>query len=95
MTAGLAALAVATLLSSAVPGHFVVVTRPGLKPGQIMDLIYRAGGGVTGFGGLPNLALAISDDPGFQGAARAQGAWLVLPAPRFLGCTATGIGETR
>lgn len=92
---GLAALVAATLLLSAAPGQYVVVTRPGTDRVQVMDMVYRAGGGVTGFGGLSNIALATSDDPGFGDAAHAGGAWLVLPSPRLLGCSATGKGETR
>jgi|TARA_B100001765_G_scaffold214269_1_gene181900 hypothetical protein len=83
---GLAGLATATILTSTVPGQYLILARPGTATGAILDMVYRARGGIVGFGGLPGIALAASDDPGFAEAVRAEGAWIVLPSPKLLGC---------
>lgn len=91
---GLAALTVAILFANGVPGQYVVVTRPGLAVGQVLDLVDAAGGGVTGQGALPGLILAASGDPDFPDRLRAGGAWLVLPSPRLPDCF-TPAGDAR
>ncbi|WP_378944690.1 hypothetical protein [Paracoccus sp. R86501] len=85
LLAGIVALAVATLVASPVQGQYLVLA-PGAGGGQLTDLVYRAGGGVVGLGGLPGIAIAASDDPDFRSAMKAQGAWAVLPSSRLLGC---------
>ena len=73
---GLAGLATASILTSTVPGQYLILARPGTATGAILDMVYRARGGIVGFGGLPGIALAASDDPGFAEAVRAEGAWI-------------------
>lgn len=84
---GMAALVVGSLFASAVEGQYLVIMSPTLGRAQVLDRIFDAGGGVAGFGGLPNIAYAITDQPGFKATIREGGAWLVLPAPRILGCS--------
>lgn len=82
----LIALAIGNLMANPVPGQYLVVTRPGLDRFEMLDIVFRANGGLVGTGGLSNIAVAVSEDPGFAAAMRDQGAWLVLPSPRLLGC---------
>ena len=85
LLAGVVALAVATLAASPVQGQYLVLA-PGAGGARLTDLVYRAGGGVVGLGGLRGIAIAASDDPYFRDALKAQGAWAVLPSSRLLGC---------
>lgn len=91
---GLTGLVVATLGTNAVPGQYLVVMSPRVPAGAVMDMVYRAHGGVLGFGGLPGVTIATSDDPSFAEAIRAEGALLVIRSPRFLGCFVPTQGET-
>ncbi|MDN5567443.1 MAG: hypothetical protein L0G27_01610 [Paracoccus sp. (in: a-proteobacteria)] len=91
LSVGIAGLAVATVMATAVQGQFLVVG-PGLDPARLMDVVYRAGGGVVGLGGVPGVAIAASDDPGFRAAVLSQGAWFVMASPRLLGCFAATTG---
>lgn len=86
LVVGLGGLTVGNLLATPVPGHYLVMTPPGMTRFEILDLVFRAHGGLVGIGGLPNIATAVSDDPAFPAALRAEGAWLVLPSPRLIGC---------
>ena len=83
---GLAGIAVATLLTTAVPGQYLIVAPFGTAQGQVLDMVFRAGGAVIGFGGIPNIVIAASSDAGFTDAMRAEGAWLAMPSPRVPGC---------
>ena len=85
LLAGIVALAGVTLVASPVQGQYLVLA-PGAGGAQLTDLVYRAGGGVVGLGGLRGIAIAASDDPKFRDAMLAQGAWAVLPSSRLLGC---------
>jgi|GEM_PF-1670344 len=85
LVAGLLALAVATVMATPVQGQFLVMA-PRLDAENLMDAVYRAGGGVVGLGGIAGIAIAASDDAGFKSAVLAQGAWFVVPSPRILGC---------
>lgn len=85
LLAGVVALAAATLTASPVQGQYLVLA-PGAEGGRLTDLVYRAGGGVVGLGGMRGIAIAASEDPGFRQAMLAQGAWAVLPSSRMLGC---------
>lgn len=85
LLAGVLALAVAMLAASPVRGQYLVLA-PGAGGGQLTDLVYRAGGGVVGLGGLRGIAIAASEDPDFPRSVKAQGAWAVLPSSRLLGC---------
>lgn len=77
-------LVLASLSAGHSTGQYLVIAAP--WQAQVADLVWRAGGGVTGFGNLSPVAVAMSDQPGFAGMLRKQGAWIVLPAPRALGC---------
>ena len=89
--AGLLALAAGAF---AVPsrGEYVVIGPPWADQGATIALIGAAGGGLAGLGGWGNIAIAASGRADFAQAAREAGAWLVLPAPRLLGCI-TSPGE--
>lgn len=91
---GIIAVVIATLLATAIPGQYVIVAPLGHGRGDLLDIVYRADGGVTGFGGFQNIAIAASDNPDFSSAAVDGGAWFVLPAPRLLGCF-TPVAEVR
>ncbi|MFD1880892.1 hypothetical protein [Paracoccus pacificus] len=86
LLAALMALIVFNLLSTAVPGQYLIIARPGIGRVEMLDIVFRANGGVVGFGGLSNVAIAASADPGFSKAVRVPGVWLVMPSPRLLGC---------
>ncbi|MBC9246699.1 hypothetical protein H4P12_08235 [Paracoccus sp. 11-3] len=86
LIAGLIGIVLVTLLTASVPGQYLVIARPGLDQADVLDLVYRANGGVLGFGGLSNIAIVASDDPGFKQTVIAGGALFVLPSPRLLGC---------
>ena len=83
---GLIGLVVASLSAGPSTGQYLVIAAPWQGREQVADLVWRAGGGVAGFGNLSPVAVAMSDQPGFAGMLRKQGAWIVLPAPRALGC---------
>lgn len=82
---GLLGLAVATLMATPVHGQFLVLS-PKDSATQLIEAVYQAGGGVVGLGGLPGIAIAASDNPDFEHAILAHGAWVVMPSPRVLGC---------
>lgn len=84
---GICALVIGSLFSSAVEGEYLLIMQPSLTRAEVLDRIFDAGGGVVGFGGLHNIAYAITDQPDFKASIRADGAWFVLPAPRILGCS--------
>ena len=86
LVAGIFGIAAVTLWVASVPGQYLVITRPGLGQADVLDLVYRANGGVLGFGGLSNIAIVASDDPAFKQTVIAGGALFVLPSPRLLGC---------
>lgn len=84
---GLMGLVAATLATGSVRGQYLVLSAPWRDREQIMDLVWRADGGVVGFGAAPFLTVAMSNNPNFVALARDQGAWLVLPSPILLGCS--------
>lgn len=83
---GIAGLAIATLFASHIDGQYLVIMPPSIAQPEVLDMVYRAKGGVVGFGGLSNIVIAASDKPDFEAAMRAAGAWLVMPSPRIFGC---------
>jgi hypothetical protein len=83
---GLGALTVASLLSTAVEGQYVVVAPPSFSQLQAARIVAEAGGALIGAGGFDNIIMAASERADFAVSLREAGAWLVLPAPRFLGC---------
>lgn len=84
---GLMGLVAASLSSGSVGGQYLVLSAPWRDREQIVDLVWRADGGVVGFGAAPFLTIAMSSNPNFVSLARDQGAWLVLPSPILLGCS--------
>ena len=93
--AGLVALVVLTLgAGSKARGQYLVIGPPGIGHDAIAATITRAGAGVIGFARLPNVAIAWSEEPQFPAAARAEGAWLVLPAFGLTGCIALSESKT-
>lgn len=91
---GLIGLVALTLSREAIEGQFLVIGRPSLGRDAVTNLVLQAGGGVIAFGGLPNVAIAASQSDQFLPMARANGAWLAIPAPAIFGClTGGGSGE--
>lgn len=90
---GIPALVLGSLMTSTVPGQYLVITGPGADRGELLDLVHRSNGGVVAFGGLPGIAIAASEDPGFTETVRAEGAWLAIPSPRLIGCIIETDGE--
>ncbi|MCG6111678.1 MAG: hypothetical protein MEQ74_05755 [Paracoccus sp.] len=89
---GLAALSGHALMRGGASGQYLVLMRPGLPDAVVMDMVYRAGGGVMAFGWLPGAVLTLSDQPDFPDRIRHAGAWGVLAAPGNLGCAAPARG---
>lgn len=90
-------LANTKLADSGSGGQLLVIGPPATDRTGVYGIVWQAGGAVMGHGGLPNIAIAASDQPDFAAALTAAGAWLVLPSPRLLGCfsdagTGTGAG---
>ena len=83
---GLVGLVVATLSMNAAPGQYLVVAARWQGREKLAEMVWRAGGGVAGFGGLSSVVVAMGDGPGFAETLRAQWACIVLPSPRGLGC---------
>ena len=83
---GLVWLAGTTLAGAGIGGQLLVIGPPAIDRTGVNGIVWQAGGAVIGHGGLPNIAIAASDQPDFAGALKAAGAWLVLPSPRLLGC---------
>lgn len=91
--AGLAGLVAHTLLRGGASGQYLILVRPDLPQGMIIDKVHRAGGGVLAFGWLPGVAVTLSDDPDFPDRMRRDGAWGVVAAPGNLGCAAEARGD--
>lgn len=81
-------LAVATMLTDSVPEHYVVVGGPFQTRDDMIEIVSVASGSLTGWGGLDNILTAASQDINFKENLEKAGAWLVLPAPKSLGCGA-------
>lgn len=81
-------LAVATLLNDSVPEHYIVVGTPLQTRDDMIEIVGSAAGSITGLGGFGNILTAASTEAGFKENLEKAGAWLVLPAPRALGCGA-------
>lgn len=92
---GLFGLALATLGAGGGQGQFLVIAAPWQGRAQMTDMVWRAGGGVVGFGAWPSLAIAMTDRPDFAGSVRDQGAWFVMPSPILLGCAGRAGGVQR
>lgn len=86
LAGGLVVLILASLLSTTVPGQFIVVTGPGTSAHSTMAMVVNSGGALIAAGGFDNILFAASEDVGFTAALYEAGAWVVLPAPTFLGC---------
>ena len=76
-------------------GQYVVIAAPWTDRAGVADGIHRAGAGLVASGFLPNIAVAWSEEGDFPAAARAQGAWLVLPTAGFAGCGSASGGRGR
>lgn len=83
---GLIWLVGVTLAGAGAGGQLLVIGPPALDRDRVNGIVWRAGGAVVSPGGLPNIAIAVADQPDFASALTAAGAWLVLPSPRLLGC---------
>lgn len=73
-----------TLFVDTVPGHYLVLGAPATEAALI---VYAAEAALVSATAWPNLVIAdTSGVDNFRAALRAQGAWLVLPAPFAAGC---------
>jgi hypothetical protein len=66
--------------------QFAVIGAPWWTLAQTAELVGAAEGDILDFGGLPNVVIAHSDDPGFAAALYRKGAWLVLDPVLLRGC---------
>lgn len=81
----LAVLVTVQVTRPGVDGQFLIVTDPRAGDLGLMDIAWRAGGGLLRSGTIPGTGIALSDDPGFAARLRSEGAWLVLPNAADLG----------
>lgn len=86
----LAVLVTVQVTRPGVDGQYLIVTDPRSGDLGLMDIAWRAGGGLLRSGTIPGTGIALSDDPGFAARLRAEGAWLVLPNAADLGCASGG-----
>lgn len=93
--AGLLGLAAVQLSAADGSGQYLVIVAPWRTQAETIDMIGRADGGVAGFGAWSSVAIAMASGPDFPARLRAQGAWLVVPSPRILGCAAPVAGAAR
>lgn len=83
---GLGGLSVAYVVTDSAEGQFIVLGPVSGGFAGTVDLISRAEGAVIGTGAFGNLLVAASDEADFPARLRQAGAWMVLPAPKALGC---------
>lgn len=86
----LTALVAFQLTRPGVDGQFLVLADPRRGPLHLADIAWRAGGGLIRDGAVPGTGVALSDGADFADRLRAEGAWLVLPSGRALGCASGG-----
>lgn len=88
LAALLAALVCVPTLALALPRSpaVAVVGAPGRGSAEMAALVARAGGLILRPGGLPNVIVAVSPEPGFASRLYAEGAWLVLDPLVADGC---------
>jgi hypothetical protein len=70
--------------------QFAVIAAPWAGLMQAVEMVGAAGGEVVDAGGLSNVIIAHSDDPGFVKALYHAGAWLVLDPILLRGCLDIG-----
>lgn len=90
---GLPILVLLALTSGEGRGQYVVIAAPWMDRAGVAETVHRSGAGLVASGFMPNIAVAWSEDEDFPAAARAQGAWLVLPTSGFAGCGSAGGGR--
>jgi hypothetical protein len=73
--------------------QLAVVAAPWKSLVQTAELVGAADGAVVEAGGLPNVIIAHSDDPGFADALYHAGAWLVLDPILLRGCLGFDTGR--
>lgn len=82
----LAAALPAGLAPAAGQTQFAVIAAPWWSLSRTAELVGAAEGDILDIGGLPNVVIAHSDDPGFVAALYRKGAWLVLDPVLLRGC---------
>lgn len=84
----LAAVLLAPLATLALPRSdtVAVIGAPGSGLDGMAALVARARGSIVRTGGLANVIVAVSADPGFAGRLYGAGAWLVLDPVALGGC---------
>jgi hypothetical protein len=81
----------AALSPSGNRGQYAVVTPPWYDRSETIGLVAIAGGDIIDFGGLRNVVIAHSENPGFVRGLYLAGAWLVIDPVGLRGC----LGFTR
>lgn len=74
------------LLPRAGAKQYAVLGPPWRRAAEMLVLVDAAGGRLLDLGGIDNLVIAHSEDPGFADALYRAGAWLVLDAATLRGC---------
>lgn len=85
---GLLGFCIAYLVTDSAEGQFIVVGPPLDGFAATVEIISKAEGALIAAGGVGNVLIAASDRADFPDRLRAAGAWMVLPAPKALGCEA-------
>jgi hypothetical protein len=74
---------------------FAVITPPWFDSARTMGLIESAGGSIVDMGGMPNIIVAHSNDPGFVKSLYRAGAWLVVNPLGAGGCAGAISGKLK
>jgi hypothetical protein len=83
---GALGISAATLSPSSARGQYAVMAPPWYDLAQTVALVAAAGGDLVDLGGLTNIVVVHSSEPGFVRALYRAGAWLVLDPGLLRGC---------
>lgn len=86
LIAGLAGLAIASLLDGRESGRYLVIAPPNATLADTINLVRAADGRLVQAGRFSNIVIAGSSQPNFAAALRKAGAWLAIAAPDRGGC---------
>jgi hypothetical protein len=76
----------ATVSPSGTRGQYAVVAPLWYNQTQTIELVGIAGGDIVDLGGIANIVIAHSDNPGFTRSLYHAGAWLVIDPIGLRGC---------
>ena len=74
------------LVGDGTPGRYLVLTSPLGGRATGLEVASSADAAVIQYGGFDNILIVASDRPEAEALLHKAGAWMVLPAPRILGC---------